>query len=1014
MGPVEALQMAAEQKLTGLKRAVVDTERLSRGADPIPIPERQREEKVVQAAEDKIDSDPTVAPSLVSKIVDQGERAITEQEAATLLVERQRLMNERRSWEEKIGNGEDVEVGKSRLEEIEGELDRLDRAQRTAGTTWGRLGHMYQRLIREDFTLEAMESKMRAAKGEKLTPEERAKIREQASKIKELQDKLDERRAEAQEKAELQDLKYFYERTISEIQKEAASQPKVSKTVLDIAKKIVDTLDKRADAARQRIRERTKRASANVDPTVVLDVAEIMASHIGHLGLKFAEVSARILEEFGNEFKPYLKKSWVEAKKIVESQGKEDEQAGKPKTEVRKAKDVVKKGTPKESPTVDQAKAKAKAEATAQEPLSHQTVFDLAKAHIKAGIHGEDSVMAAVFSDLKDVYPGLTERDVRRAFSEYGKAKFPNKEATATELRELRALTRMQESIDRLKEGRDALRTGLQRDKATEAIREKQKQLNELLKSRQGPPSPEKLASMDEARQTALRNRIAEIEKELSTGERPPERGETLRSAKTEDLMMERDALMEKLREVRESEQPVKIPEESYNERRLKQVQNRIQELQQKISAGDFTRKQKPTQYPKTKEVRDAEFALEKEKQTFNKGLFEAELQKRSPVRKGVDFVRDILNTSRAVMTSFDLSAVLRQGGFITLAHPIRALKAFPAMFKALASEKGQFGVNQEIQNRPNADLYKQSKLFLNDPHDYRLSKMEEAYMSRWASKIPGVAHSERAYTTFLNKLRADSFDAMADAVGNGRSITPEEGKAIANFVNVATGRGNLAGAAGAAVSLNTAFFSPRFVLSRFELLAGQPLYHGTAATRIAVAKEYARYLIALGTVYALAKASGAQIETDPRSADFGKIRFGNTRVDMLSGLAQSTVLASRLTSGQTKTPSGELKSIRGEKLPFGRPDAADVAGRFLRTKLSPAIGGTIDIASGRDVMGNPVTPGSAIARLAVPLSFTDVYGALKDQGMSRGTAISLLGILGAGVQVQNQKRSLGPNTSSN
>jgi hypothetical protein len=397
-------------------------------------------------------------------------------------------------------------------------------------------------------------------------------------------------------------------------------------------------------------------------------------------------------------------------------------------------------------------------------------------------------------------------------------------------------------------------------------------------------------------------------------------------------------------------------------------------------------------------------FEYQKAKEAYTRGLFESRLAKQSGPRKALRYGGEVLNTMRALMTSFDLSAVLRQGGFVTLGHPIRAAKNLPDMFRAFASEKAQFRINQEIQNRPNAPLYKQSKLYLADESAMSLSKMEEAYMSRWASKIPIVAGSQRAYTTFLNKLRADSFDAMTENLGRRGKVTTQEAHAIANFVNVATGRGNMGGAAQAAVGLNTVFFAPRYVLSRFQLLAGQPLYGGTGRTRFEVAKEYGRMLTGLATVYALAKSTGAEVESDPRSSDFGKLRFGDTRVDPLFGLAQSTVLLSRLGSGETKNLKGKILPIRGEKVKFGTGNSADVIARFLRTKLSPAFGGTVDILAGKNVVGEPATPQSTALKMMVPLSFGDIYRAMQEQGVEKGSALAMLALFGMGVQHYSPK----------
>ncbi len=198
-------------------------------------------------------------------------------------------------------------------------------------------------------------------------------------------------------------------------------------------------------------------------------------------------------------------------------------------------------------------------------------------------------------------------------------------------------------------------------------------------------------------------------------------------------------------------------------------------------------------------------------------------------------------------------------------------------------------------------------------------------------------------------------------------------------------------------------------MVSRFELLAGQPLYHGTAATRLAVAKEYARFLGGIGVVYALSQAAGATVEKDPRSSDFGKLKFGKTRLDPLSGLAQASTLIARMTTGETKTQNG-IQKIRGADLPFGRENTADVAARFLRSKLSPILGAALDVSSGKNVVGQPVSPLQAAARLAVPLSFGDVYDAMRDQGMAKGSAMALLSLLGWSIQSYDNKRTFSHN----
>lgn len=432
-------------------------------------------------------------------------------------------------------------------------------------------------------------------------------------------------------------------------------------------------------------------------------------------------------------------------------------------------------------------------------------------------------------------------------------------------------------------------------------------------------------------------------------------------------------------------------------------LKNRTSELQDKLARGDFSKKEKRV-IQMDAEANRLHFEAAKAKIEWHEALMKDRLANRSVPQKILGTVSEVLNTSRAILTSMDLSAVLRQGGFIALAHPIRAAKAFPAMFRAFRSEAGQHAVNQEILTRKNYPLYNQSKLYLSE-HGQKLSQMEEAYMSRWADKIPLVAGSQRAYVTFLNKLRADSFDAMANSLSRSGELTPSEASAISNFINVATGRGNIGMKENALVGLNTVFFAPRYVASRFQLLVGQPLYGGNARTRSLIAQEYARYLIGVGIVYGLATLDGAEIEQDPRSSDFGKLRYGNTRIDPLSGLQQSTVLLSRLGTGETKTLRGNVVPIRGEKVPFGSGNSADVIARFLRSKLAPVPSQVVNVLAGKDVVGQPVTAESLAEGLVVPLAFRDIYNTMIEQGVPRGTAFAMLSLFGMSLQNYDEQK---------
>ena len=537
-------------------------------------------------------------------------------------------------------------------------------------------------------------------------------------------------------------------------------------------------------------------------------------------------------------------------------------------------------------------------------------------------------------------------------------------------------------------------------DPVLEELMQKRDALNRQLAEARKKPWEVKHAENVARRLAAMEESIAEREAKLAAGDLSTEaRAKVARPMADPVLEQARQKLDDVNRRLAEARKPKLTPEE----RALKALHTRLTtsaaEYADRLARGDFApRVRKPVPTDPTTLRLKAE--AERAKVEWREGLERDRLKHLTRGQRAGLYAKEALNVPRAVLASWDVSAVLRQGGFITLAHPARALSSLGPMFRALLSDTRAHMVEQEIRARANAPLYARAKLFLAPLDTSKLTAMEELFMSRLSRAIPGVRASERAYITFLNKLRADSFDAMVERMqAKGTPLTDLELQAVGNFINVSTGRGNMGSHAAAAETLATVFFSPRLVVSRFQLLTGQPLRKaGSARVARAVAAEYAGFLGGLAVVYALANMAGAEVETDPRSSDFGKLRFGNTRVDPLAGLAQATVLLSREFTGETKTMSGKVRSLYGD-LPYGADTAWDVLTKFLRTKLSPVVGAAVDLRTGENVIGEKRTTGETLQRLAVPLSFEDIYKVMLEDGIPKGTALGILSLFGWGLQ---------------
>lgn len=151
-----------------------------------------------------------------------------------------------------------------------------------------------------------------------------------------------------------------------------------------------------------------------------------------------------------------------------------------------------------------------------------------------------------------------------------------------------------------------------------------------------------------------------------------------------------------------------------------------------------------------------------------------------------------------------------------------------------------------------------------------------------------------------------------------------------------------------------------------------------------------------MGTGIALAaKAAGMEVEVDPRSSDFGKIKVGDTRYDIWGGFVQYVTLISRLATGETK--SGDLVKKLGK-----RQD--DAFYTFLRSKASPELGTGLNFATNERLDYEPVTIGGEALDFISPILWADVADAYKDGGVQKAFITALLAAHGVGATTYESK----------
>jgi len=457
-----------------------------------------------------------------------------------------------------------------------------------------------------------------------------------------------------------------------------------------------------------------------------------------------------------------------------------------------------------------------------------------------------------------------------------------------------------------------------------------------------------------------------------------------------------------------------------------RELTGRLAELEDRLARKDFAKK------PLRRTPEDAESLAMRHKVDAARKKVRAEVDKiaranRPTWKKALGVPVEVARAIKSIWASIDFSALGRQGGWLAASHPIKAARAQARSFRAALSDKEAFAIMEGISLRPNAKsgLYERAGLELTDISGAIVSR-EEMYQSTWAEHIPivkyGVKASERAYVSQLNQQRADVFDAMvATMTRDPANVTDAEARVIANYVNVASWRGDVGRYEQAAASLGAVLWTPRGYVSRFELLIGQPLWKdaGKASWRVrrVIAREYGRSLAGLSVFYATAAAflyatfgppsddeEGWSISLDPYSADLGKFRFGPTRIDPLGGLSQTARLMTRLS---TNTINGLRQAMGGEVTKEGKAEmkqSLPVVGRFLKAKLAPAFSMVSDVLTGEDYERQPVTPGGLAAKAITPLNIRDIYEGMRDHGVPEGAALGILSTFGMGLQSQPEK----------
>jgi hypothetical protein len=306
--PVVPPEGKPQAPLTSTKNAIVDEERIARGLQPIAEDAGIAAPETMAKVEERFTQNPRAGQMLVEDLLEGRKTDISTVDEGTLVREKIDTQTARaiagdRALDTNLSDGERAQA-RDEFNQHEAYSRKIDEATAKTGSMWSEMGRFRQQLFADDYSPVEIERRMRIAAKPDITPEEDAMIRKgavtEAKKISDAQKKVDE----------IQN-RMAIERSFNHLLKETREEAKVSR-----GKSITDFTGRKATEARARLAEKRGRLYTGIDPTVLRDHAIIGADYLAR-GIKSFDIWAgRMIDELGDQIRPYLNELWVRAKAL--------------------------------------------------------------------------------------------------------------------------------------------------------------------------------------------------------------------------------------------------------------------------------------------------------------------------------------------------------------------------------------------------------------------------------------------------------------------------------------------------------------------------------------------------------------------------------------------------------------------------------------------------------------------------------------------------------------------------
>lgn len=251
----------------------------------------------------------------------------------------------------------------------------------------------------------------------------------------------------------------------------------------------------------------------------------------------------------------------------------------------------------------------------------------------------------------------------------------------------------------------------------------------------------------------------------------------------------------------------------------------------------------------------------------------------------------------------------------------------------------------------------------------------------------------ERAFTSMGNNMRLALFEKrMQMLIDEGKTYEshPEEYKAAARVVNELTGRGKLPeGVAQAAPWITPFIWAPRMLTASINTLGlsdlvmgakGKGYYQNLTPTQRKFALGQLGRGIGIGVaVMGAASLAGAEVDSDPRSVTFGDVIFGDHHYNVFGRFTPVVKAVVQVATG-TRTIKGQEQDL--DKAKMGGKTRMGIVGGFFRGKMTPAAGAGYDLLEGKNYYTKEEFGVKDVPEaLLTPMSVKDLIQGWKNDG---------------------------------